>query len=71
MGNFADLVIRVLKDPGFAAQFHDLKTRDSALRSLGINPDHPGLRDALDKIDYGPLRRVIEILDPANVNKQN
>jgi hypothetical protein len=51
MSNFEELVIKILKDSTFADQFHDPQKRADALRSIGINPDHPGLKDALDLID--------------------
>ncbi|MGA8568701.1 MAG: hypothetical protein WB580_13000 [Candidatus Binataceae bacterium] len=71
MSNFEELVIKILKDSTFADQFHDPQKRADALRTIGINPDHPGLEDALDMIDYRPLKKVRDILDPANTHKQN
>jgi hypothetical protein len=71
MAHFEDLVMKLMKDPTFADQFHNKGTRANALKSIGINPDHPGLKDALDKVDYDAIHKLKMVLEPATVRPFN
>jgi len=69
MGSFEDLVAKLLTDPSFAQEFHNKSTRVKALDKIGINSGYPGLLDALNKIDYGAISNVREMMDPVVKNK--
>jgi hypothetical protein len=71
MAHFEDLVTKLMKDPTFAHQFHNKATRAKALKSIGINPNHPGLKNALDKIDYDAIHKLKMVLEPATVRPFN
>jgi hypothetical protein len=71
MAHFGDLVTRLLNDHAFAKQFHKKSTRATALKSVGIDPDHKGLKDALDKIDYDAIHKLKMVLEPATVRPFN
>jgi hypothetical protein len=74
MAHFGDLVTKLMTDHTFADQFHDKKNkhaRDAALKSIGIDPDHPGLRDALDNVNYDAIHKLKMVLEPATVRPFN
>ena len=71
MAYFGDLVTKLMNDHAFADQFHNKSTRAHALKSIGIDPDHPGLKDALDKIDYDAIHKLKMVLEPATVRPFN
>jgi hypothetical protein len=74
MADFEDLVEKLMHDQTFSDQFHDKtdKTkRDGALKSISIDPDKKGLRDALDKIDYDAIHKLKTILNPPPVRPFN
>jgi hypothetical protein len=64
MGNFQDLVTKLLTDPAFAQKFYNETTRAQALDSMGFKSGHPGLLDALKKINYDAISDVHQIMDP-------
>lgn len=71
MAHFEDLVTKLMKDHAFADQFHNKSTRANALKSIGMDPNHPGLNDALDKIDYDAIHNLKKVLEPATVRPFN
>jgi len=71
MAHFEDLVTKLMKNHAFADQFHNKSTRANALKSIGLDPDHPGLKDALDKIDYDAIDKLKKVLEPATVRPFN
>ena len=71
MAHFEDLVMKLMNDHAFADQFHNKNTRANALKSIGMNPDHPGLKDALDNVDYDAIHKLKLVLEPATVRPFN
>jgi hypothetical protein len=64
MAHFEDLVAKLMTDQTFSNQFHDKdkSKRDAALKSIGIDPGHPGLKDALDKVNYDAIDHLRTVL---------
>jgi hypothetical protein len=71
MAHFEDLVTKLMNDPAFADKFHDKNTRDAALTDIKVDPHHPGLRAALDKIDYDAIHHLKMLLNHAPVRPYN